>query len=201
MWRTSWSNMWFANKPNMTITTRPACSNLYPFQRVAGKLSPWTLLKAYLHMKDTTQFSVVGRYTKYAHFIPLKHPFTAPGVARAMFDNVIKLHGLPRTIISNWDRIFFSAFWKELFTIYGTSLLHSTAYHPQTDGQSERVNQCLEMYLRCTIMRLLSIGSSGSHQLRFGTTLVSIHILVVPLQSVFWIWTQRRWSLKLEPGS
>lgn len=77
---------------------------------------------------------VVDRYTKSAHFIPLKHPFTAPGVARAVFDNVIKLHGLPRTIISDWDRIFFSAFWKELFTIYGTGSLHSTAYHPQRMG-------------------------------------------------------------------
>lgn len=79
-------------------------------------------------------------YTKYAHFIPLKHPFTAQLVARDVLDNVVRLHGFPKTIISDRDRIFLNTFWKELFGLFNIGLLHSTPYHAQTDEQSERVN-------------------------------------------------------------
>jgi hypothetical protein len=92
---------------------------------------------------------VVDRLSKYAHFFPLKHPYSAHQVAQVIFDNVCKLHGMPLSIVS--DKVFASGFWQQLFSLMNTKLLMSTAYHPQTDGQSERVNQCLEMYLRCSV--------------------------------------------------
>lgn len=94
---------------------------------------------------------IVDRLTKYAHFVPLKHPFSAAQMARAFLEQVVRLHGVSCSIVSDRDKIFTSTFWKELFAAVETRLLYSTAYHPQTNGQSERVNQCLEMYLRCAV--------------------------------------------------
>lgn len=91
---------------------------------------------------------VVDKFSRYAHFIPLSHPFTAFQVALAYMNNAFNLHGLPAAMISDRDRIFTSNIWQTLFKLVGTDLRMSTAYHPQTDGQTERVTQCLENYLR-----------------------------------------------------
>jgi len=94
---------------------------------------------------------VVDKLTKYAHFIPLRHPYTASKVAELFVDHVYKLHSMPKTLVSERDPIFTSNFWKEVFKATGTHLNLSTANHPKTDGQTERVNQSIECFLRCFI--------------------------------------------------
>lgn len=81
----------------------------------------------------------------------MKHPYTALSVATTFMQHIFKLHGLPMAIISDRDRIFTSTLWQELFKLAQTQLRMSSSYHPQTDGQTERVNQCLETYLRCSV--------------------------------------------------
>ncbi|XP_040244116.3 uncharacterized protein [Aegilops tauschii subsp. strangulata] len=82
-------------------------------------------------------------------FLPLAHPYTAATVAQLYMSQIYKLHGFPGAIISDRDPVFTSHFWRELFRYAGTELRMSTSNHPQTDRQTERVNQCLETFLRC----------------------------------------------------
>ena len=93
--------------------------------------------------------TVVDRFSKYAHFIPLAHPYTAESVAKAFFSNIVRLHGFPTSIVSDRDVVFTSGFWKALFAAAGTRLHMRSAFHPQSDGQSEAVNRVITMYLRC----------------------------------------------------
>ena len=92
---------------------------------------------------------VVDRLSKYAHFVALKHPYTAITIAKAFVANVVRLHGIPTAIVSDRDKVFVSSFWQALFQLQGTKLRMSSSYHPQTDGQIEVVNRTLEQYLRC----------------------------------------------------
>lgn len=77
---------------------------------------------------------VADKFSKYSHFLPLKHHFTANVVAKVFMQQIYRLHGLPLAIISDRDRIFTSQFWKSLFSLVGVTLNMSTTYHPQSDG-------------------------------------------------------------------
>jgi transposase InsO family protein len=97
----------------------------------------------------TVILSVVDRFSKYCHFIPLAHPYTAKSVAHAFFADIVRLHGVPQSILSDRDPVFTSMFWQELMRLTGMKLYMSSAFHPQTDGQIEAANWVIVMYLRC----------------------------------------------------
>jgi hypothetical protein len=97
----------------------------------------------------TVILSVVDRFSKYCHFIPLAHPYTAEAVAHAFFADIVRLQGVPQSIVSDRDPVFTSAFWQELMRLTGTKLYMSSTFHPQTDGQTEAANRVIVMYLRC----------------------------------------------------
>jgi hypothetical protein len=95
---------------------------------------------------------IVDRLTKVAHFLPVHTTDKAQKYAELYIDRIVCLHGLPWTIVSDRGAPFVARFWEQLQESLGTKLIKSSAYHPQTDGHTERVNQILEDMLRaCAI--------------------------------------------------
>ncbi|HEX4372954.1 MAG TPA: hypothetical protein VHZ50_06595 [Puia sp.] len=91
---------------------------------------------------------VTDQLTKYVHFVPYKESSTAEDLAYWFMRTIVANHGLPRNIISDRDKLFKSNFWNIIVKELGMKHKQSTAYHPQTNGQTERTNQTLEQYLR-----------------------------------------------------
>ncbi|WVZ49848.1 hypothetical protein U9M48_001173 [Paspalum notatum var. saurae] len=91
---------------------------------------------------------IIDRLTKSTHFLPVKTHYTAATYAELYISRIVSLHGVPQTITSDRGSLFVSRFWEQLQTTLGTKLIRSSAYHPQTSGQVEIVNQILEDMLR-----------------------------------------------------
>jgi hypothetical protein len=95
---------------------------------------------------------IVDRLTKLAHFLPVKTTYSFKTYAELYIARILSLRGVPKIIVSDRGSQFVSRFWKELHNSLGTKLVHSSAYHPQTSGQTERVNQILEDMLRACVL-------------------------------------------------
>ena len=108
---------------------------------------------------------IIDRLTKVAHFIPVKTTYSSSKLAELYMAKIVCLHGVPKKIVSDRGSQFTSRFWKSLHEALGTRLNFSTAYHPQTDGQTERVNQILEDMLRACV---LDYGKSWDKNLPYA---------------------------------
>ena len=142
------------------VCTRSKTSHHRPFgllQPLPCPTRPW----ASLSVDFITDLPLIGghdsilvfvdRFTKMAHFAPCSKAISGEGLADMFLKHVVRLHGLPNDITSDRGPQFISHFWQRLLEILNISANLSTAYHPQTDGQTERVNQVLEQYLRCSV--------------------------------------------------
>jgi hypothetical protein len=102
--------------------------------------------------KHDSIWVIIDRLTKTAHFLPVHTTSSVKRYAEVYLDQIVRLHGVPKTIISDRGAPFIARFWEQLQSALGTKLIRSSAYHPQTDGQTERVNQILEDMLRACII-------------------------------------------------
>ena len=95
---------------------------------------------------------IVDRLTKSIHFFPVRLDYSLDRLAELYVSEIVRLHGIPLSIVSNHDPRFMSRFWKELQSTLGTQLNFRTAFHPQINGQSKRVIQVLEDMLRGCVL-------------------------------------------------
>jgi hypothetical protein len=106
-------------------------------------LRPW---------KHDSIWVIVDRLANMAHFIPVHTTYSAERYAEIYVDLLVHLHGVPKNILSDRGTQFVARFWAQVHETLGTKLIHSSSYHPQTDGQTERVNQIVEDMLRACVI-------------------------------------------------
>jgi transposase InsO family protein len=95
---------------------------------------------------------IIDRLTKIAHFLLVKVKYPVITYAEIYIARILSLHGIPKTIVSDRGPQFVFKFWEELHKSLRTKLIHSSAYHPKTSGQTERMNQILEDMLRACVL-------------------------------------------------
>ncbi|KAI2662144.1 Transposon Tf2-9 polyprotein [Labeo rohita] len=110
---------------------------------------------------NTVVLTVVDRFSKAVHFIPLPKLPSAKETAVAVIDHVFRLHGLPTDVVSDRGPQFVSKFWREFCRLLGATVSLSSGFHPQSNGQTERANQDLERTLRCMVAEILPPGVSS----------------------------------------
>jgi transposase InsO family protein len=108
---------------------------------------------------------IVDRLTKVAHFVLVKTQYATKKLAELYVEHILRLHGAPKSIVSDRGPQFVSKFWQSFHKLMGTTLNYSTAFHPQTDGQTERVNQVLKDMLRACA---LTYGTDWESSLPFA---------------------------------
>jgi hypothetical protein len=138
------------NKALVVATSFTDCYNRYLFRRSLGDTVTFDFI---VKLSKTSQGNdsicvFVDKLTKLVHFVACKEEVSAKEFAELYVDHVFCLHGLSREFIIDHDPRFTSAFWQEVTVLLGTGTVMSSYFHPQTDGQTERVNQTLEPYLR-----------------------------------------------------
>jgi transposase InsO family protein len=101
---------------------------------------------------------IVDRLTKVAHFIPVQTTYTGAKLAELYMSRIVCLHGVPKKIVSGRGTQFTSRFWEKLHESMDTKLNFSSAYHPQTNGQTERTNQIMEDMLRACALKMEVAG-------------------------------------------
>jgi len=110
------------------------------------------LIGAFIKGLHDSIWVIVDGLTKCAHFLAINQKWSMDRLAELYMREVVRLHGVPASIVSNRDPRFTSRFWQSLQAALGTQLRMSSAYHPQTDGQSERTIQSLEDLLRACVL-------------------------------------------------
>ncbi|KAD4385317.1 hypothetical protein E3N88_25485 [Mikania micrantha] len=164
--KTRWGRVWIPPTCPLKSTLLEDTQVKAEHQKPYGKLQPleiplwkWEHITMDLITKlpktrkgYDTIWVIVDRLTKSAHFLPIRESYSSEKMAETYVREIVSRHGVPVTIVSDRDTRFTSHFWRNFQEELGTKLLISTAYHPQTDGQSERTIQTLEDMLRACII-------------------------------------------------
>nr|GEX95846.1 hypothetical protein [Tanacetum cinerariifolium] len=141
---------------------------------------------------------VVDRLTKSAQFLPIRKDYSVSRLAKIFQQEIVRLHGTPLAIVSDRDPRFASRFWKGLQKAWGTRLKFSTAFHPQTDGQSERTIQTLEdMLSLCELDKLAETFQQEIVRLH-GTPSTIVSDRDPRFASRFWKGLQKAWGTRLK---